>query len=181
MTPIRNITFGFNEAEDRIVLRCLFSETAASGLLLTRRMAGPLLERLAQILVETSNVAATLPARLKEDMMMMEHAHALAKVSEQSAQTTPVEMPPEQKALVHYLLTRIDIQRQPEQCTLLFYCNGGETALAVLTLSRVQLHWFVDTLDRFTQRAAWDFKPPMRGWLALRDETAASSGMAVLH
>lgn len=182
MKPITNITFNFNEAEDRVVLYCTFADQAPVALLLTRRMAGPLLQRLAKILMETSDMAATLPAKLREDVIMMEHAQALARVAEQAARTDIVALPTEQKAPVRHLLTRIDIQRQAERCTLLLYCNGAEIALAAVMLSRAQLHWFVDTLDRFAQRAEWDFKPLQRGWLALRDEsTAASSGVAVLH
>lgn len=180
MKPITNITFNFNEAEDRVVLHCTFADQAPAALLLTRRMAGPLLERLAILLMETSDMAATLPSKLQEDVMMMEHTQVLAKVAEQAVQTAAVALPVKQQAPVRHLLTRIDIQRQPERCTLLLYCNGAETALAAVMLSRAQLHWFVDTLDRFAQRAEWDFKPLQRSWLALRDEsTAASSG--VLH
>ena len=177
---IHNITFNFNEAEDRIVLRCTFADRAPAALLLTRRMAAPLLEKLVKLLMNTSEVAAALPARLREEVMLMEHAHALAKVAEQAAQ--PAAVPGVQGKAVRRLLTRIDFQRQPERCTLLFFCNGGDTAFAVITLNRVQLHWFVDTLDRFAQRFGWEIRPPQRDWLALRDEGAvASSGMAVLH
>jgi len=182
MTPIRNITFNFSEAEDRVILRCTSPEQAALALLLTRRMAGPLLEKLAKLLVETSDVAAMLPLRLREEVMMMEHAQALARVAEQAAQTASAAMPTEQEALAGHLLTRIDFQRQQERCTLLFYCNGSDVALAAISFNRAQLHWFVDTLDRFAQRANWDFKPLQRDWLALRDEAAATSpAVALLH
>lgn len=182
MTPIHNITFNFNEAEDRVVLRCTFADRAPLALLLTRRMAGPLLEKLTKLLMETSNVVATLPANLREEVMMMEHTQALAKVAEQGAQTAAVAPPAEQETVERLLLTRIDFQRHPERCTLQFFCNGGDTAIASITLHRAQLHWFVDTLDRFAQRADWGLKPLQRDWLVLRDESAqAASQATVLH
>jgi hypothetical protein len=185
MKPIRNITFNFNEAEDRVALRCTFADRAPLALLLTRRMSGPLLEKLAKLLMETSDVAVTLPTRVREEVMMMEHAQALAKVAEQAAQTAAVTMPAgqeDQADTARYLITRIDLQRQPEHCTLLFFCNGGDSAIAAITFNRAQLHWFVDTLDRFAQRADWELKSLQRDWLALRDEGAATSpGVALLH
>lgn len=182
MTPIRNITFNFSEAEDRVILSCSFADQPPLALLLTRRMAGPLLENLARMLVETSDVAATLPVRLREEVIMMEHAQALAKVAEQAAQAVAVTVPAERDGAAHHLLTRIDFQRQPERCTLLFFCNGSDASLAAITFTRAQLHWFVDTLDRFAQRADWAFKPLQRDWLALRDGVAAdASAAALLH
>lgn len=180
MTPIHNIAFNFNDAEDRIVLRCTFPDQVPVALLLTRRMAAPLLEKLVKLLMKTSEVAAALPTKLREEVMLMEHAHALAKIAGQAAQA--VAVPDAQEEMVHHLLTRIDFQRQPGRCTLLFFCDGGDTVFAVITLNRAQLHWFVDTLDRFALRFGWELRPPQRDWLALRDEGAAvSSGMAVLH
>ncbi|MFA7240874.1 MAG: hypothetical protein WC091_12240 [Sulfuricellaceae bacterium] len=186
MKPITNITFNFNEAEDRIVLHCTFDDQAPVALLLTRRMTGAILEKLAIILMESSDMAAALPAKLREDVIMMEHAQTLAKMAEQAAHTDavapPTAPPTAQKPLVRHLLTRIDIRRQPEHCALLLYCNSSETALAVIMLTRAQLHWFVNAMDRFAQRAEWELKPLQRGWLAQRDEAATVfSGTAVLH
>jgi len=184
MTPIHNITFSFNEAEDRITLRCTLNDQSVIALLLTRRLTGPLLEKLTKMLLKTSEMAATLPTKLREEVIMMEHAHALARiaaqVTESGAGAQAADSDQEEPA--DHLLTRIDFQPQADSCTLLFFCNGSDTVLTAITFNRVQLHWFVDTLDRFAQRAGWEIRPHQRDWLALKDsESAAAPNRTLLH
>lgn len=184
MKPIHNITFSFDDAEDRITLRCKLNDKTLIALQLTRRLTGPLLEKLAKLLLKSSDVAAALPAQLQEEVIVMEHARALAQVAAQVRQsdipaTTP-ENPDEQPA--SHLLTRIDIQPQGSACTLQFFCNGSDAALTAITFSRAQLYWFVDTLDRFAKRADWEIRPFQRGWLVLKDEeTANQRSIGLLH
>ncbi len=182
MKPIHNITFSFDEAEDRIVLRCTLNDKTPVALRLTRRLTGPLLEKLAKLLLKTSDMAASLPTQLREEVVMMEHAQALAQIAAQ-AQHPGAAMPetPREPPSGH-LLTRIDFQPQPGGCVLLFFCNGGGDALAAIKFNRAQLHWFVDTLDRFATRAEWEIRPVQRGWLMLKDnENAAQREPASLH
>jgi len=182
MTPIHNITFSFNEAEDRITLRCTLNDDAAIALLLTRRLTGPLLEKLAKMLLKTSEMAAALPTKLQEEVIMMEHAHALARIAAQVAEGGAPAADSDREEPADHLLTRIDFQPQADSCTLLFFCNGSDTALTAIAFNRVQLHWFVDTLDRFAQRAGWEIRPHQRDWLALKDsESAAAPNRALLH
>lgn len=182
MTPIHNITFSFNEAEDRITLRCTLNDDTAIALLLTRRLTGPLLEKLAKMLLKTSDMAATLPTKLREEVIMMEHAHALARIAALATEAGAPAADGNQAEPAAHLLTRIDFQPHPESCTLLFFCNGSDTALTAIAFNRVQLHWFVDTLDRFAQRADWEIRPHQRDWLVLKDsDSAAAPNRALLH
>lgn len=184
MKPIHNITFSFDDAEDRITLRCTLNDKTAVALSLTRRLTGPLLEKLAKLLLKTSDVAAPLPAQLQEEVIVMEHARALALVAAQAQQSnTPASAPDAADAQpACHLLTRIDFQPQAGACTLQFFCNGSDAALTAITFNRAQLHWFIDTLDRFAKRADWEIQPFQRGWLALRDaETANRNGAGLLH
>jgi hypothetical protein len=183
MTPIQNITFSFNEAEDRILLHCTLGDKSQTTLQLTRRLTGPLLEKLANLLLKTSDMAASLPVKLQEEVIMMEHTRALAHIAalaEPSGGRSAFES--EEKPPARHLLTRIDFQPQPERCTLQFFCNGSEQALTAITFNRAQLHWFVDTLDRFALRADWEIRPYQRDWLALRDmDGTAGRSAASLH
>lgn len=184
MKPIHNITFSFDDAEDRITLRCTLNDKTVVALRLTRRLTGPLLEKLAKLLLKTSDAAAPLPAQLQEEVIVMEHARALAQVAAQAQQSgapaAASENPDDQPA--SHLLTRIDFQPQGSTCTLQFFCNGSDAALTAITFNRAQLHWFVDTLDRFAKRADWEIRPFQRGWLVLKDaETTNRNGVGLLH
>lgn len=184
MKPIHNITFSFDDNEDRITLRCKLNDKTRIALQLTRRLTGPLLEKLAKLLLKSSDVAATLPAQLQEEVLVMEHAQALAQVAAQVQQSGAPPATPEttDEQPASHLLTRIDFQPQGGACTLQFFCNGSDAALTAITFSRAQLHWFVDTLDRFAKRADWEIKPLQRGWLMLKDnEATATRGVASLH
>ena len=184
MKPIHNITFSFDDNEDRIILRCKLNDKSFIALHLTRRLTGPLLEKLAKLLLKTSDVAAPLPAQLQEEVLVMEHTQALAQVAAQVQQSGAPAATPENadEQPASHLLTRIDFQPQGGAGTLQFFCNGSDAALTAITFSRAQLHWFVDTLDRFAKRADWEIRPLQRGWLVLKDEeTANRIGMGLLH
>lgn len=184
MTPTHNITFSFNPAEDRIVLACTLTNGERVTLLLTRRMAGLVLERLAQLLVQSSNAVTALPSGMRDEVMLIEHARAMAQVADQvSASEKQPEAPSETPLEVGgRLITRVDIHPDGERCSLLFFCDGGDTVLTGLTLNRAQLHWFADTTDRFAQRGHWDLPPLQRNWLAQKDaEAAAAPHSAILH
>lgn len=184
MTPIHNITFSFNPAEDRIVLSCILDNQERAVLLLTRRMAGLVLERLAALLVESSNAVTALPSGMRDEVMMIEHARALSQVAEQVSASEPKAEAAEEGPLPAggNLITRVDIHPDGERCSLLFYCDGNESALTGLTLNRAQLHWFADTTDRFAKRGDWDLPPLQRNWLAQKDaEANVAPQTAVLH
>lgn len=184
MKPILNITFSFDDAEDRVILRCKLNDQTLVALHLTRRLTGPLLESLAKLLLKTSDTAAPLPSQLQEEVIVMEHARALAQVAAQAHQAGAPNTAPEgaEAQLASHLLTRVDFQPRGGVCTLQFFCNGSDAALTAITFNRAQLHWFVDTLDRFAKRADWEIRPFQRAWLALRDaETANRNGTGLLH
>lgn len=183
MTPIHNITFAFNEAEDRIILSCTLVDQTSLSMQLTRRMAGLILGRLAQILLQTSNSVAALPSEMRDEVMMIEHARALAKVADQVSSGEPPPPPDANSApLSGNLITRIDIHPDGERCSLLFFCDHQDSSLTGLTLNRAQLHWFTDTTDRFAQRGNWDLPPLQRNWLVQKDaEANVAPQSAVLH
>ncbi len=184
MIPTHNITFSFNPAEDRIVLSCTLTTGERVTLLLTRRIAGLVLERLAQLLVQSSNAVTALPSGMRDEVMMIEHVRAMAQVADQvSAAEAPPEKAEESPLEIGgKLITRVDIHPDGERCSLLFFCDGGNTVLTGLTLNRAQLHWFADTTDRFAQRGAWDLPPLQRNWLAQKDaEAVAAPQSAILH
>lgn len=184
MKPIHNITFSFDDAEDRITLRCTLNDKTVVALRLTRRLTGPLLEKLATLLLKTSDVAAALPSQLQDEVIVMEHARALAHIAAQVQQSGAMAIMPGNSGEppASHLLTRIDFQPRGESCTLQFFCNGSDAALTAITFNRAQLHWFVDTLDRFAKRADWEIRPFQRGWLVLKDaETANRISVGLLH
>lgn len=175
MTPIHDITFAFNEAEDRIVLACTLTDQSRATMQLTRRMTGMVLAKLAEILMQTSNSAAALPSQMRDEVMLIEHARALAKVAEQVSTTPPAPVPGqgvEAPPLSGNLITRVDIHPDGERCSLLFFCDHRDSALTGLILNRAQLHWFADTADRYAQRGEWALPPFQRNWLAQRDAEA---------
>jgi len=88
MKPIHNITFSFDDAEDRITLRCKLNDKTLIALQLTRRLTGPLLEKLAKLLLKSSDVAAALPAQLQEEVSRDRSTPApLAQVAAQVRQS----------------------------------------------------------------------------------------------
>ncbi|MBS4097578.1 MAG: hypothetical protein KGZ83_12170 [Sulfuricella sp.] len=182
MVPIHNITFSYHAAEDRIILSCTLVDQEKATLLLTRRMAGPILERLAQLLVDSSKSVATLPSEMREEVMMVEHARALARVAEQVSTSEPVpELAGETLLRVNgNLITRVDIHPDGERCSLLFFCDGNDSVLTGLTLNRAQLHWFADATDRFAQRGGWVLQAAQRNWLAKKDADAAGAPQAAM-
>jgi hypothetical protein len=147
----KQLTIGFSETEDRLVV--LASDGPAKGvaLALTRRLTGRLINGLATMLERSSPVATTAPAEVRDDIILMEHQGALTGTGE-GARGTGASASVQIKA-VPRLVTKITITSTPADFRMALF--GPDIDSVGLTLSRTDLHRVVEALKRKAEAADW--------------------------
>jgi hypothetical protein len=164
--PVMNsVSLVYSQKEDRLVMT-LGNPALRMPLLLTRHLAGGLLNGLADVLAKTSPGAKQAPAQARESMLLFEHheavqAAARKKAAAGSAQPkAPAASAPQRLAPV--LLTAVDIAGKGAHFSLNF--KDAEQTLAAFHAGRHELHQLLDLLRSKTVAAQWALSL-QAGWL----------------
>ena len=162
----RTLSLVYNEKEDRLLLT-LGTQEARLRLLLTRRLAGGLINGLADLLAKTSPGAKQASKDVRESMLLFEHHEAVQAAARRHAAggakskaKADAAVPP--RLLAPVLLSAVDISSKGERFTLIF--KGPQEALAAFLASRQELHQVLDLLRSKTVSAGWALSMAA-GWL----------------
>lgn len=85
--PLKNVTFVYVQREDRILIVVNAGQPEAWSCWLTRRLALALLERAADYIAGSSNLAQRAPADLRGDMIAFERDAAIANTAPAMSKT----------------------------------------------------------------------------------------------
>ncbi|GJE43734.1 hypothetical protein [Methylobacterium soli] len=145
----------YAEAEDRISLLAWDAERRGVHVALTRRLTGRVVNGLAHLLEQSSPLASTAPADLRDDIILLEHQDALYG----DAQAAPKAEPPAGEGTTlnvpaPRLLEAIDVTLTPQTFELLL--RDGQSPLIRLSLTRLEMHRVVEALSQRAQGAAWN-------------------------
>jgi len=160
----QSLSIAYNEKEDRLLLT-LSAKDVRLRLLLTRRLAGGLINALADLLAKTSPGAQQASQDVRESMVLFEHHDAVQAAARRNAATgaqPKVDATAPPKLLPPVLLAAVDIGRKGERFTLVF--KGPQQALASFLASRHELHQVLDMLRSKTVSAGWALSIDA-GWL----------------
>lgn len=157
-----SVTFGYSNAEDRIV--GVFSQGEASvTLLLTRRLVRPMITRLAQLLDQSSPVAGRAPAAMRAEVVQIEHESAVSQLSTGSGPAAGKALGEAAARAPVLLVARADLTPQPPGFVLVLGDAGGRNVS--VRLQWQDLHRLVAALNQQARAAQWDLGEPVP-WLA---------------
>ncbi|MBX9930315.1 MAG: hypothetical protein K2Y56_02055 [Methylobacterium sp.] len=149
----RQLTFAYNEPEDRLTL--LAGDTLGQSIhvLMTRRLTERLINGLAQLLEQSSPLAQTAPADLRNDIILMEHQDALFGRTEPGPAVTDAIEPANAAPPTHLILA-IDVAVMPQ--TFEIGLRAGAAFLIRLSLDRHSVHRLVEALSQRAEAAGWN-------------------------
>ncbi|WP_336488256.1 hypothetical protein [Methylobacterium nigriterrae] len=149
------LRFAYSETEDRFSLIAWDAEREGIHAVMTRRLTNRLVNGLAHLLEQSSPIASTAPADLRDDIILLEHQDALygqrqAPSSNQSgtAEGTPTNLPASR--LVH----SISVNITPRTFEVLL--RDAQSPLIRLSLTRPEVHRVVESLSQRAQAAGWN-------------------------
>ena len=149
-----SLSLVFSPEEDRLVL---LLGSRPTGLLLTRRLTGRLVNGLASVLEQSSLPARSAPTDLRDSIISMEHQGATTA----PPGAAPAPVPLEQGLALH-LVTTVNIAVQPSHFALTINATG--MAPLPLSLSRGDLHRLIELFTRQADLAGWNL-PIDAAWL----------------
>jgi hypothetical protein len=155
----KQLTFGFNETEDRLVLIARDGHDKAVAFALTRRLTGRLINGLATVLERSNTFASTAPAEMRDDIILMEHQGALSGTGEEQPDTSGAWSSGEGTLRLNapaHLVTKIDIKTAPTDFQILLHTNDG--VQIGTKLNRVDLHRVVEVIKRKAEAADWNIQ-----------------------
>jgi hypothetical protein len=151
MAVLRLVTFVYGMQEDRILAAINPGYPDAWSCWLTRRVSLLLLERIAELLANTSSLTQRAPAPLRREMIAFEHAAAMAKTAERMSRTPADAL--NASAASAELVKSVTVKNQGEHFRLaLTGLNGGG---AEGVLARVGLQRVLQMLQDEVTKAGW--------------------------
>lgn len=168
MTPdplvARQLTLGFSEREDRLLLVARDAEGATIAMMLTRRLISRLVNALASVLKRSSVAASRAPVDVRDDIVLMEHQGAIAPAisAQQTAQRTGAGSMAGSSRISFRLVSAIDIATHVTEFHLLL--RAPRSTPVLVKLNRVALHRLLELLNRKADEAEWNI-PLRESWL----------------
>ena len=160
MLQARNLSVGYNEQEDRLLLACT-DGVQVQHLWLTRRMTGRLVKSASDLLEKSSLAATRAPIDLRGELIAFEHQSAMAQPD--AVRPGGLEQPAAGlRDLGMALVRRVQIDVLPTQFRLVFH--GSDGALVELLLLRADLHRLLAVFNQYATVADWGFGQE-RDWL----------------
>ncbi|GJE41351.1 hypothetical protein [Methylobacterium soli] len=151
----RSLQFAYSEAEDRLSLLASDAERRVVHVALTRRLTNSLVNGLANLLEQSSPLATTAPADLRDDIILLEHQDALygetqvpSPVAVAGGEETRLNVPAPR------LVQAVDVNITPRTFELLF--RAGPSPLIRLSLTRLEVHRVIENLSQRAQAAGWN-------------------------
>lgn len=163
----------YDPAEDRLVLTAR-DASRRLDLALTRRLARGLLRGMIDLLMRTSPEVGRAGAGHREDVLLFEHAGALAAL-----QATAVPMgeqqaiPPASATEQPVLLGRVDLNANQHSLTLMLV--SLDQPVSVLVLPWEKAHQLLSVLLGKTKAAEWGFEE--LAWVDRQGQVVLSSGI----
>lgn len=160
MQVLTTVTFVYGVREDRILAAVNAGRPDAWSCWLTRRIVLALLDRVAQLLANTSPIAQRAPAETRREVAAFEHDAAMAKTAERMIQTPAVAL--QASASAAELVDKLTIANQGDNFRVeLHGANGGG---AVGVLARAGLQRVLQMLQDEVTKSEWlavAAKPPL--------------------
>lgn len=154
--PLRatSLQFGYWEAEDRISVLAWDAQRNGVHLCLTRRLTNRAVNGLAHLLEQSSPIASTAPADLRDDIILLEHQDALFGEAQTSPQQPPASGEATLKVPAPRLVSAVDVNITPQTFELLLREN--ESPLIQLSLNRLEVHRVIESLHQKAKVADWN-------------------------
>jgi hypothetical protein len=133
---LTTVTFVYAMREDRVLAAINPGRPEAWSCWLTRRIVLALLDRLGEVLANTSPLAQRAPAETRKEVVAFEHDAAMAQTAERMTQT-PVEAL-NASATAAELVDQLSIANQGENFRIEFRGASGGGAAGVLRRAGIQ-------------------------------------------
>lgn len=151
MQVLTTVTFVYAMREDRVLAAINPGRPEAWSCWLTRRIVLALLDRLGEILANTSTLAQRAPAEVRREVVAFEHDAAMAKTAERMTQTPADAL--NASASAAELVEQLSIANQGENFRLEF--RGATGGGAVGVLRRVGIQRIAQMLQDEVAKAGW--------------------------
>ncbi len=160
------LSFAYDQREDRILLLAANAEGEALALQLTRRLTSRIVNAVAQLLEKSSTVAQHAPAEMRDDVILLEHQEALhgqpaatkagaeGSTPDSTSETTKARSVAPTKIVGPAQLVHT-IQITTKRNSFSVVIKGGRQDLAALSVSRTDLHRVLETIRRVADKANW--------------------------
>lgn len=179
-SKVKSLTLVHNEPEDRLVLLVSFESEEKRALLITRALAGRLINALATVLEKSSIAASQAPAEVRGDLVLMEHQKAVTPPVDQTSPQSPRSSEPSKEPIPSrsqhqlssppVLITSVDIATHPTHFDIAV--KTGNEIMVRWNTNRVELHRLLALLIRKAEEANWRL-PAKAEWLE-RDRSMAA-------
>ena len=136
MQVLTTVTFVYAMREDRILAAINPGRPDAWSCWLTRRIVLALLDRLGEILANTSPMAQRAPVEARKEVVAFEHDAAMAKTAERMTQTPAEAL--NASATAAELVEQLSIGNQGENFRVEFRGASGGGAVGVLRRAGIQ-------------------------------------------
>ena len=173
MQVLKSVSFVYQMQEDQILAAINPGGPDAWSCWLTRRVALLLVERAAQLLVNTSDLAQRAPAELRGEAIAFEHASAMAKTAQRMSQTPINALKP--SATAAELVKSMAIANQGDKFRMQLNGLAGGGAQGIL--ARAGLQRVLQMLQDEMIKGGWLTKPGKPRALG----TADKSGLIPSH
>jgi hypothetical protein len=170
MNSVKTLRMGFLNTDDRLLIDFVH-EDRTETMLVTRRILRRIIHGIADILANSSPVVARVPSSHKSEMLAWEHLSALQP--EGQVGTPGQEALPQRPAQPWQLLSKLDINTQPNCFNLRF--EDGAGLLVVMAMNRAELHRLLANLRKLARHAEWDLDTEI-GWLVEADAPQMQPG-----
>ena len=151
MQVLRSVTFVYGMQEDRILAAINPGRSDAWSCWLTRRVTLLLLDRMAQLLAQTSSLTQRAPAPVRGEIMAFERAAALTKTAERMSHTPADAL--NASAAAAELVKSLTLTNQGEHFRVELAGLDGGGAEGIL--ARVGLQRVLQMLQDEVTKAGW--------------------------
>jgi hypothetical protein len=155
LRALKTITFLYVPKEDRIAGAINAGHPDAWSCWLTRRLALAVLERAADYIASTSNLAQRAPAELRGEAIAFEREAAIAKTAPAMSQTPPEIL--KSSTVAAELADRLTIVREQDAFRLELRGQSGNGTAGVV--KREELQRILQMLDGVVAQAGWLIAP----------------------
>jgi len=159
VTALKTITFVYKTREDRVLAAVNSGKPEAWSCWLTRRLVLALLERVTNLLANTSSLAQRAPADIRGELVAFEREAAIAQTDKAMTHTPAEDL--KTSGAVTELVERVTISSQKDTFQLELRGEAGGGAAA--SVSRAELQRILQMLQTEAGKADWlgpSAKPP---------------------
>lgn len=150
------------EREDRIAVVVTSPDGERLALMLTRRLAGRLVNGLAGLLERTSSIAHHLPEDARGAVILFEHQGAVTQPKESSVEQAAPSIESRDERVPMLLLTDVGVTTHPDRFRVTL--RHADHALAAFDCGRSDLHRLIAIIQSTCDQVGWRV-PIQATWL----------------